>query len=149
MASELGPSVASGQLALRIRLRYNHRLESSRFASEMLVASAAQGSLGHALPYLIGISQADTEERLRGRWNVASNFQPGPIDTLRQLIPEAITLRLQSDMAWIEEQQLLRLATPVMVLSGPDGLRQIHSQDLPLQEILNTIAAEEAANTGE
>lgn len=140
IAKELGPAVGSGDLAIRIRLRYNYRLESSRFAAEMLVSSAAAGQLTSALPQLIGLSQSDSEERLRHRWATNSFFQPGPADTIRALIPEVITAHLTNDMDWMSEQNLLRLTTPIFVLKSPQNGRTVYSQDLPYTEILETVS---------
>ena len=124
IAETLGPSVGDGSLQIRLRLRYNHRLESSRFAAEMLVASAIAGNLPGAMPQLIGLKQSDTEARLRQQWATNSFFRPETADRIRLLLRTQITNLLNEDMQWMENQGLLRLTTPVMVQRNGNGLRR-------------------------
>ena len=141
VARKLGPAVGAGTLKIRLRIRYNPRLESSRFAAEMLVASGATGQLSSALPQLISLRQNDSEDGLRTRWVSNGFFQPDAADTILDLIPTAINRLLQQDMAWMEEQQLLRLTTPIMILRSDDNQRQLFWEELPLEDIRQRLNA--------
>ena len=94
------------------------------------------------MPQLIGLKQSDTEARLRQQWATNSFFRPETADRIRQLLRTQITNLLNEDMQWMENQGLLRLTTPVMVQRNGNGLREVYSENLPLDDIRKQLQTE-------